>query len=688
MEQNIIRNIGIIAHIDAGKTTTTERILFYTGKIHRIGEVDDATATMDWMEQEKERGITITSAVTSVNWKDFKINIIDTPGHIDFTAEVERSLRVLDGALVIFSGVEGVEPQSETVWRQADRYNVPRISYINKMDRNGADFDRVVKSMKEKFPVEIIPLHIPIGREDDFSGVVDLVQMKAYLYNDLTDEHKYNVVEIPDSLKKRSQLERESLIEKLANFDNDILEKVVEGKSITQDEIISSIRKGVLSCKIVPVFAGSSKRNKCVHMLLDAICYYLPSPLDRPPIEGINPKTGEEILRHLDKKGPFCGLIYKIEIDKHFGKLGYMRVYSGKVDLKDQVLDTTFNEKVRITKIFMIHSNKRIEVEKCEAGDICGIVGIRSSITGSTLSDPKHPIALEKPIFPEPVVSVSVEPRRKDEEEKLNEALKNMQEMDPTFKVLLNKDTGQLLISGMGELHLEIIIDRLRREYNVDPRVGKPIVTYRETIKDKVESEYELNRVIGQKNVFAYVKILVEGNEKENFSFESEISKDSLPLEFIKAVEDGIRSTSSSGLIAGFPLINIKVTLKDAKYDISSSNEQSFNFASSMAFKEALKKVPNYLLEPIMKVDVFIPDDFVGVVINDLNSRYATIKGIEKDKGITKIECEVPLSEMFGYMNDLRTLTQGRGVFNMEFQQFKEIPQDKLQKIKVSLGIF
>ncbi|MEO0303796.1 MAG: elongation factor G [candidate division WOR-3 bacterium] len=688
MEQNIVRNIGIIAHIDAGKTTTTERILFYTGKIHRIGEVDDATATMDWMEQEKERGITITSAVTSVNWKDYRINIIDTPGHIDFTAEVERSLRVLDGALVIFSGVEGVEPQSETVWRQADRYNVPRISYINKMDRSGADFDRVVESMREKFPVEIIPLQIPIGKEEDFIGVVDLIEMKSYIYNDSVDEHKYIVTDVPESLKERSQNERDLLIEKLANFDNEILEKVIEGKTISNQEIINSIRKGVISCKIVPVFAGSSKKNKCVHMLLDAICYFLPSPLDRPPIVGINPKTGEEIIRHLDKKSPFCGLIYKIEIDKHFGKLGYMRVYSGKLELKDQVLDTTFNEKVRITKIFMIHSNKRIEVEKCEAGDICGVVGLRSSITGSTLSDPKHPIALEKPVFPEPVVSISVEPRRKDEEEKLNEALKNMQEMDPTFKVFMNKDTGQLLISGMGELHLEIIVDRLKREYNVDPRVGKPIVTYRETIKDRTEGEYELNKIIGQKTVFAYVKLLIEKNEKDYFSFESKVSKDMLPLEFIKAVEDGVKSTSSSGIIAGFPVVNIKVILAEAKYDINSSNEQSFNFAASMAFKDALKKVPNYLLEPIMKVDIFVPDEFVGVVINDINSRYAMIKGISKENGMTTIDCEVPLSEMFGYMNDLRTLTQGRGVFNMEFLQFKEIPKEKLTKVKADLGIF
>lgn len=688
MDNLNLRNIGIIAHIDAGKTTTTERILYYTGKIHRIGEVDDATATMDWMEQEKERGITITSAVTSVDWKDHRINIIDTPGHIDFTAEVERSLRVLDGAVVIFSGVEGVEPQSETVWRQADRYNVPRISYINKMDRLGADFDNVVNSMREKFSIEILPIHIPIGKEENFLGVVDLLKMKSYIYDFEDDEHKYRITDIPDELKERSIYEREILLEKLANYDNRILEFLVEGKEPDPDTILTSIRNGVINSKIVPVLAGSSKKNKCVHMLLDAICDFLPSPAQRHPIEGINPRTGETIFRTLDIKNPFAALVYKIEIDKHFGKLGYIRVYSGKLELKDQVFDSTTNEKVRITKIFVIHSNKRMEVNSCLAGEICAVVGLRNSLTGSTLCDPKHPILLEKPIFPEPVVSIAVEPKKKDEEKKLNESLLDMQEMDPTFKIFFNQDTGQMLISGMGELHLEIILDRLKREYNIEPRVGKPIVTYRETIKGFVENEYELNKVVGQKSIYAYVKILIEKNEKENFVFESKIGKDLLPLEYLKVIEESIRSTSMSGIIAGFPLINIKVTLLDAKYDQNNSNEQAFNYATSMAFKEGLKKVTNVLLEPIMDVTIYLPDESVGVVINDLNSRYAIIKGISKQNRISIIECEVPLSEMFGYMNDLRTMTQGRGVFTMEFSKFNEIPEDKLLKVKNSLGIF
>ncbi len=688
MDNLNLRNIGIIAHIDAGKTTTTERILYYTGKIHRIGEVDDAAATMDWMEQEKERGITITSAVTSVNWKDYRINIIDTPGHIDFTAEVERSLRVLDGTVVIFSGVEGVEPQSETVWRQADRYNIPKISYINKMDRLGADFDNVINSMREKFSTEILPLHIPIGQEENFLGVVDLLKMQSYIYDFEDDEHKYRITDIPDKLKERAIYEREILLEKISNYDNRILEFLVEGKEPDLDTILKSIRNGVVNSKIVPVLAGSSKKNKCVHMLLDAICDFLPSPAERHPIEGINPRTGETIFRTLDIKNPFTALVYKIEIDKHFGKLGYIRVYSGKIELKDQIFDSTTNEKVRITKIFMIHSNKRIEVNSCQAGEICAVVGLRSSITGSTLCDPKHPILLEKPVFPEPVVSIAVEPKKKDEEKKLNESLLNMQEMDPTFKIFFNQDTGQMLISGMGELHLEIILDRLKKEYSVEPRVGKPIVTYRETIKGFVENEYELNKVIGQKSIYAYVKILIERNEKESFAFESKIGKDLLPLEYLKAIEDSIRSTSMSGIIAGFPLINIKVTLLDAKYDQNNSNEQAFNYATSMALKEGLKKITNVLLEPIMDVSIYLPDEFVGVVINDLNSRYSLIKGISKQNQISIIECEVPLSEMFGYMNDLRTMTQGRGVFTMEFSKFDEIPEDKLLKVKNSLGIF
>lgn len=688
MDLKTVRNIGIIAHIDAGKTTTTERILFYTGKIHRIGEVDDATATMDWMEQEKERGITITSAVTSVFWKDTKINIIDTPGHIDFTAEVERSLRVLDGAVIIFSAVEGVEPQSETVWKQADKYQVPRIAYINKMDRLGADFFHVINSMKERFHIPPLVMQIPIGSEDSFEGMIDLVKMKAYLWRKREEEHTFEESDIPQQFREKSEEMRQSMLEMLANYNNTMLDKMLTGEEITEDELKRAVRESAIAYQVVPVFVGSSKKNKGVQHLLDAVVDFLPSPLERPPVEGQNPKTSEHASRRAEAKSPFCGLIYKIEVDKHFGKLAYVRIYSGTLEVKDQVVDATYDEKIRISKIFVMHSNKRLEVERIEAGEICAVAGIRKSLTGSTLCDPKHLIILEKPVFPEPVVSVSIEPKKRDDEEKLEEALRELQEEDPTFKVLINPETGQKLISGMGELHIEILLDRLKREHNLLPRIGKPIVTYRESVRNSSTGDFELNRIVGQKSVFAYVKLSVAHEEGGIFRFENTLRKDELPPEFAKAVEDGVKSAVSNGILAGFPIINVKVKLIGAKFDAQASNENSFQFASAQAFKNALKNNDNFLLEPIMKLDVTVPDEFIGSVINDLNSRFAFVKGIESESGRQVINSEVPLSEMFGYMNDLRTLTQGRGVYTMEFQQFREIPKEKLQRVKESLGIF
>lgn len=683
-----IRNIGIIAHIDAGKTTTTERILYYTGKVHRIGEVDDGAATMDWMEQEKERGITIGSAVTSVDWKGCRINIIDTPGHIDFTAEVERALRVLDGAVIIFSGVEGVEPQSETVWKQANKYKVPRIAYINKMDRLGADFYRVLSMMQDKFKVAVLPVQLPIGKESEFTGLIDLIDMKAITWIDLDDTHRFESNEIPASMKETAEHYREQMIEEIANYDSELLDIILTGEEPEPDRIREALRRQTVNFNIVPVFCGSSKKNKGVQPLLDSVNAYLPSPLDRPPVEGLHPKSHDVISRKPEPKAPLCGLVYKIEMDKHFDRLAYVRIYSGTLHIKDMIYDATYEEKARITRIFLMHSNKRQEVETASAGDICAVAGLRKSLTGSTICDPKHVIILEKPVFPEPVVSVSIEPRNKAEEEKLDSMLSRLQEEDPTFRVFMNEDTGQKLISGMGELHIEVIIERLKREYGLTPRIGKPIVTYREAVKSIAEEDYEFMRMMGQKNVYAYVKIRIEPDNEHAFTFVNNLDKDKLPQEFAVAVEEGVRGAVDNGVIAGFPVINTKVTVTDAKYDPAGSNETAFKFAASQALKNALRKCESVLLEPIMKLDVTVPEDYVGNVISDLNSRYANIKGFENEHGMQIVHSEVPLSSMFGYMNDLRTITQGRGIFTMEFSEFRQIADEKLARVKENLGIY
>jgi len=643
---------------------------------------------MDWMEQEKERGITITSAVTSVFWNDHKINIIDTPGHIDFTAEVERSLRVLDGCVVIFSAVEGVEAQSETVWKQADKYSVPRLAYINKMDRSGADFERVLNMMSERFKTLCLPVGMPIGAEENFTGIIDLVKMKAVFWDDLQDEHKYFERAIPEEFMNEASSRRKKMLEGLANFNNDILDKMLSDDEISEADIMNAIRRATLSYSIVPVFCGTSKKNKGVQHLLNGVVNYLPSPFDRPPVQGLNPNSNEVIYRKTEEKSPMSGLIYKIEIDKHFGKLAYIRIYSGTLTVKDQVEDSTYDEKIRVSKIFEMNSNRRIEVDKCSAGDIVAIAGIRKSLTGSTLCDPKHPIIYEKPIFPEPVVNVAIEPKRKDEETKLNETLVKMQEEDPTFRVLINEDTGQKIITGMGELHIDIILDRLKREYGLEPRVGKPIVTYRETITKDAEEAFEFRKVLAQKSVYAYLKIRVKKNTKENYTFKSHVTKDELPHEYLYSIEDGLKISLNNGIIAGFPLLNIYVELLEAKYDPASSSDSAFRFAAAQAFRNALLKAGSILLEPIMKLDVTIPEEYVGAVINDLNSRYAYIKGFETEHDRQVVHADTPLSEMFGYMNDLRTMTQGRGVFSMEFLEFRAIAQEKIGKVKESLGIY
>ncbi|MFO8061945.1 MAG: elongation factor G [bacterium] len=681
-----LRNIGFIAHIDAGKTTTTERILYYTGKVHRIGEVDDGSATMDWMSQERERGITIISASTSVNWREHKINIIDTPGHIDFTAEVERALRVLDGSIVIFSGVEGVEPQSETVWKQSNKYSLPKIAYINKMDRAGADFYRVLETMRKTFKVPIVPLQIPIGREDRFTGLIDLIEEKAYLWTNDKD-HKFDIVDIPGELKEKAALYRKEMIEEIANYDNDILNSVLSEENIESDRIRDAVRRQTLNYSIVPVLCGSSKNNTGIQPLLDAIVDYLPSPLDIPPVKGIHPQSHDILTRVSDVNDHFCGFVFKIDLDKHFGKLVYMRIYSGRMKTKDTVYDAAYDYKTRINKIFTMHSNRRVEVDEITAGEICAVAGLKKSLTGSTITSPKHPIILEKPVFPEPVVSVAIEPRNRKDEEKLNDILEQFQDADPTFRVYENEDTGQKLISGMGELHIEVIVEKLKREFNLDPRIGKPIVSYRETIAESAEVEYEFDKILGQKRMYAKLRLRIEKSD-EPYEFESRLDKNTLPNEFFEAAKNGLRSAVNNGMIAGFPVINVKVILLDGDYDDQASNENAFMFAASQALKKAIDKAGPVLLEPIMKLDVNVPEDYVGTVINDLNIKYAEIKGFENMDDRQVIHADVPLSAMFGYSNQLRTMTQGRGVFTMEFREFRKIPDDKLPSVKEKLGIY
>jgi len=670
-----IRNIGIMAHIDAGKTTTTERILFYTGKLYKMGEVHEGTATMDWMEQEQERGITITSAATTAEWKGKRINIIDTPGHVDFTVEVERSLRVLDGSVTLFCAKGGVEPQTETVWRQADKYHVPRIAYINKMDINGADFYRCVQMIRDRLKANPVPIELPIGKEADFQGVVDLIKMKAYYYRD--DLGK--VIEegpIPEDMQDIVQEYRDKLLEAVAEQDEELLNKYLEGEEITEEEIRAAIRKATINAKMVPVTCGSSYKNKGVQKLLDAIVDFLPSPLDIPPVRGTHPDTESEEVRKVDDNEPFSALAFKIMTDPYVGKLCFIRVYSGKITTGEHVLNTTKGKRERIGRLLMMHANHKEEVDTVYAGDIAAIVGLRHVTTGDILCDENHPILLESIKFPETVISVAIEPKTKSGQEKLVQALHKLAEEDPTFKVSYNPETGQTLISGMGELHLEIIVDRLLREFKVEANVGKPQVAYKETIRKAVRAEGKFVRQTGGRGQYGHCIIDIEPQPPgSGYTFVNAITGGVIPKEYIPAIDAGIQDALNSGVLSGYQIVDIKVTLVDGSYHEVDSSEMAFKIAGSMAIKEGCKKADPVLLEPIMKVDVIVPDDYLGDVMGDLNSRRGKIEGMEAREGLHNVTAFVPLSEMFGYATELRSKTQGRGTFTMQFDHYEEVPK-------------
>jgi elongation factor G len=668
------RNIGIMAHIDAGKTTTTERILFYTGRVHRIGEVDDGAATMDWMVQEQERGITITAAATTCFWKEHRINIIDTPGHVDFTMEVERSLRVLDGAIAVLCAVGGVEPQTETVWRQADRYRVPRIVFVNKMDRVGADFDRAVEMIRGRLGARGVPLQIPIGSEDSFKGVVDLLEQKAVLYlDDLGIQQE--VTDIPPELRKEASKRREELIEAVADADDGIMAKYIEGEEITTAELKQALRRATLAVKIVPVLCGAAFRNKGVQLLLDAVVDYLPSPNDLPPVMGVSPKTGEEEARAPDDNEPFSALAFKIAVDPYVGKLTYFRIYSGVVRAGSYVYNATRNKKERLARILLMHANHREDINEARAGDIVAGVGLREVGTGDTLSDEEKPVILEAIEFPEPVISVAVEPKSKADEDKLAAALAKLAEEDPTFRVRQDPETGQTVISGMGELHLEIIIDRLVREFRVEANVGKPQVSYRETIRSAVETEGRFIRQTGGRGQYGHVKLLLSPLPAgSGFEFEDRVTGGAIPKEFIPAVEAGAREAMESGTLAGYPIVDVKVTLFDGTYHEVDSSEMAFKIAASMAVKDGTRRADPVLLEPLMRVEVVVPEEFTGDVIADISARRGRVQGMERRGPTQIIRAHVPLAEMFGYATDLRSLTQGRGTYVMHFDRYEEVP--------------
>ena len=677
-----IRNIGIMAHIDAGKTTTTERILYYTGITYKIGEVDEGTAVMDWMDQEQERGITITSAATTCFWNDYRINIIDTPGHVDFTAEVERSLRVLDGGVVLFSAVEGVEAQSETVWYQANKYGVPRIAFINKMDRVGADFQRVVDEIEERLEADPLVLQLPIGMEDTFVGVVDLVNMRALVYDSDKLGAKYSVKDIPEDLKEEAEHYHSHLLEKIAEVDDELMEKYLEDHDFSVDDIKRGIRKGTIELKFLPVLCGASFKNKGVQPLLDAVVDYLPSPIDRPFIEGVKPDSDEVIKIAPKDDEPFTALVFKVVTDPFVGQLNYMRVYSGKLKAGDTVLNPRKGKKERINRLLKMHSNKREEIKEVYAGDICATVSLKHSFTGDTLCDVRRPVLLESIKFPEPVVSVAVEPKSQAEHEKLSNALFKISREDPTFKVRKDPQTGQTLISGMGELHLEVILERLKREFNVQSNVGKPQVAFRETITGSAKGEGKYVKQTGGRGQYGHVLLEVEPVERgKGFIFEDAITKGVIPKDYIPAIEAGVKEALDFGIIAGYPVVDVKVRVYDGSYHEVDSSEMAFKIAASMAFQEAAKRAKPVLLEPVMKVEITVPESYVGDVMGDLNSRSARIIRLEMKTKFAVIDATVPLSEMFGYANNLRTLTQGRGNFIMEFSHYQEVSPDRAEKI-------
>lgn len=676
-----IRNIGIMAHIDAGKTTTTERILFYTGKTHKVGEVHDGAATMDWMVQEQERGITITSAATTCTWKGHSINIIDTPGHVDFTVEVERSLRVLDGSVAVFSAKGGVEPQSETVWRQAEEYNVPRIAYMNKMDTTGADFFNAVQMMKDRLGANAVPIQIPMGAEDQFVGLIDLVKMQAIVYgDDLGKDEEFEP--IPEEYVEEAQKWRQNLLEAVAEGDDDLMEKYLEGEDLTEDEINATIRKMTCACKMFPVTCGSSYKNKGVQPLLDAIIAYMPAPTDVADIKGVDPETGEETTRPSSDDAPFAALAFKIATDPYVGRLAFFRVYSGKLTAGSYVYNSSKGKRERIGRILRMHSNHRTEIEEVYAGDIAAAVGLKDTGTGDTLCDEKAPVILESMVFPEPVISVAIEPKTKADQEKMGIALGKLAEEDPTFRVRTDPESSQTIISGMGELHLDIIVDRLKREFHVDCTVGNPQVAYRETIRKAVKSEGKFVRQSGGKGQYGHCWLeLTPLKPGEGFKFENKIVGGAIPKEYIAPVQAGVEEAMENGVVAGYPMVDIGVTVYDGSYHEVDSSEMAFKIAGSMGFKSGAAKADPVLLEPYMKVEVTVPEEYMGDVIGDLNSRRGRIEGMEARNGAQIISAFVPLSEMFGYATDLRSKTQGRGNYSMEVDHYEEVPKNIAEAI-------
>jgi len=669
------RNIGIIAHIDAGKTTVTERILFYTDKIYKIGEVHEGAATMDWMPQEQERGITITAAATTAFWGDHRINIIDTPGHVDFTVEVERSLRVLDGAVVVFDGVAGVEPQSETVWRQADRYGVPRFCFINKLDRTGADFWRGVASIRDRLGANAVPIQIPIGQEDTFQGVIDLVEMKAIYYRDDLGK-QIDVVEIPEALRAEAEKHHTAMVEAVAEMDDELMHKYLEGQEPTVEEIRRGLRAGTLSTRIIPVLTGSALKNKGVQPMLDAVVAYLPSPVDVPPIKAIDPRTGDDAVLRMADDAPFSALAFKIAADPFVGKLAFFRVYSGTLKAGSYVLNATKDKRERIGRIVQLHANHREEIDEVYSGDIAAAVGLKDTFTGDTLTEPEHPLILESMTFPEPVIEVKVEPKTKADQDKLAIALQRLAEEDPTFRVKTNPESGETLIAGMGELHLDVLVDRMTREFKVGANIGKPTVAYRATVRREANGNGRFVRQTGGRGQYGHAVIRLEPNEKgAGYEFVDKIVGGIIPREYIKSVDAGIKEALESGPYANVPMVDVKATLYDGSFHDVDSSEMAFKIAGSMALKDAVEKADPMILEPVMKVEVTMPEEFMGDVIGDLNSRRGHIEGMDNRAGTQVVRAMVPLSSMFGYVTDLRSMTQGRASSSMEFAHYAELPR-------------
>jgi elongation factor G len=676
-----MRNIGIMAHIDAGKTTTTERVLYYTGRTHKIGEVHEGTAIMDWMEQEQERGITITSAATACQWRDIMINIIDTPGHVDFTAEVERSLRVLDGAVAVFDAVAGVQPQSETVWRQADKYGVPRICFINKMDRVGADFYHAIDTIVDRLKCRPVAIQIPIGAEDQFKGVVNLVTMKARVWRDETLGAEFDEIEIPADLVEKAKSYREQMIEAVAESDDHLFAKFVEGTAITEQELVEGLRKATIAQKIFPVICGSAFKNKGVQNLLDAVVDYLPSPIDIPPVQGTQPDNPEAIEeRATTDTAPFSALVFKIMTDPFVGQLAYIRVYSGRLGAGESVFNVAKNRRERVGRLVKMHANKREDIQEILAGDICAAV-LKNVSTGDTICDEKHPILLESIDFPEPVIQLAIEPKTKADQEKLGMAIQKLVQEDPTLRVSTDPDTGQTILAGMGELHLEIIVDRMQREFNVGANVGKPQVAYRETIRNVAEFDYTHKKQTGGAGQYARTKLRVEPNPGKGFEFENEITGGSIPREFIPAVEKGVKEALEGGVLAGYPIVDVKVAVFDGAYHEVDSSEMAFKICASICLKEAVKRAKPVLLEPVMRIEVVVPEEYMGAVNGDLNARRGRLEGTEIRGTTQLIKAMVPLSEMFGYATELRSRTQGRGSFTMHFGQYEEVPKNLAEEI-------